>query len=177
MLTTATQVSSLLLVVTFAWASAAKVLRWRRWRDALARYRLGGALERVALVGVPVAEALVVVLLVMGLVKIGAALVMALISAFSLAVVRARGFEGDRLPCGCFGRATARDYREMLVRNALLAFLAAVVLLIAVVAGARNVTLPYPSGGDVVPAALVVAGLAVGVWLLRQVNVSLRRRT
>jgi hypothetical protein len=174
MLSTVIQVSALLLVATFAWAGLAKAFRWRRWRAALSRYRLGPTLERAALLGVPATELAVVVLFVMGEVRIGAALVVALVSAFSIAVVRARGLEGDKLPCGCFGASHSRDYKEMLIRNALLAALAAGVLLLARVGGA-GASAP-PARAEIVPALLVAIGIGVGAWVLWQVGTSLRRR-
>ncbi|MFN2488328.1 MAG: MauE/DoxX family redox-associated membrane protein [Actinomycetota bacterium] len=172
MMAAATHVSALLLVLTFAWASLAKLVRWSRWRTALERYHLGPALTPLVLFGVPLVEAGVVALLLAGEVRLGAALVVSLISAFSLAVLRARSLEGDRLPCGCFGRASARDYRQMLLRNSLLGALAAIVL---IVAGAR-LSVAAPQRGELVPAALVVAGLAFAGWLVWQAATALRRR-
>jgi hypothetical protein len=171
MLDVAVTISSVLLGFTFAWASAAKAVRPRRWRDALERYRLGRAVHPVALLGVPVAEAAVVALIFAGRTRAAAALVLALISAFSLGVLRARSLGGDSLPCGCFGRASTRDYREMLVRNASLGALAAILLLSD---GDARSSAPAP--GDALPALLTAVGVLLLAWVTRQVGLVFRRR-
>ena len=165
-------VCHVVLVGVFAWALLAKLVRFETWRAALARYRLGFAVERAAAFGVPAAEGAVAVLLVWGDVRIGAALALALLSAFSLAVLRARATSGNRIPCGCFGAASTRDYREMLGRNAVLAAAAAGVLL----AGRARVSWTAPEGAEVLAAALSAAGVALAAWVLRQAGPSLRRR-
>jgi hypothetical protein len=170
MLATFARVASLILALTFAWAALAKAARPARWRDALRHYRLG-PLERVASFGVPVAEAGVAALLALGRDRVGAALALALVSGFSVVVMRARLERGSRLPCGCFGGTRARDYRSMLARNGLLGTLAAFVLLLGAVEGAAA-----PGGADMLPAALVGVGIAVGCWLVWQTSTSLRRR-
>ena len=164
---------ALLLACVFAWAALAKLVRPARWRSALGRYGLGDRIERVAAYGVPAAEATAALLLLWGDARVGAALGLALVAAFSLAVLRARSLSGDRLPCGCFGGASTRDYREMLGRNALLAAASAVVLL----AGRRDIALTLPAGGDRIAPTLTAGGLALLLWLVRQAAGSLRRRT
>ena len=155
------------LAIVFGWASVAKLLRPRRWRAALDGYRLPSPVARSASLGVPGAEAAVAGLVVAGATRSGAALALALLAAFSLAVVRARHLAGDRLPCGCFGRAAVRDYRTMLIRNALLALLAAVVLL-----AGRDIALgrglDVPSSGELIPAALLCLGTGLVVYVLRR---------
>jgi hypothetical protein len=170
MLVTAARFASLLLAATFVWAAAAKALGWRRWRDALARYRLGRA-EALAAAAVPAAEAGVGALLLSGAYRPGAALAVALVSAFSFAVVRVRALEGDDLPCGCFGRVPVRHYRELLARNALLAGLAVVVL-----ASSARTGLSAPGSSETLPAALATAGVVATAWLVRVAGTSLRRR-
>ena len=171
--TAAAQVSALVLAGTFAWASVAKVAAWSRWRDALGRYRLGRVVEAAAAVGVPIAEIVVVVMLVVGAAKAGAALSIALISSFSLAAARVRAVQGDRLPCGCFGRTSTRAYKEILLRNAALGALAAVVLL----ADDDVVLLRAPEPMAVVPIVLTVAGIVAAGWLVWHASAALRRRT
>ena len=154
--------AALLLAAAFGWAAAAKVTRLPAWRIALAGYRLPEGLERVVFAGVPVVEVVVVALLVAGgdAGSAGAALAVALLGAFSIAVLRARRLQGDRLPCGCFGGSGDRDYRAMLVRNALLGVLAALALV-----APDLVTISAPRSSQAVPVALAAAGLALVVWL------------
>ena len=153
-----------LLAVAFAWAAAAKAARPRAWKEALGGYRLPRGLGHAALVGVPVAEGAVAALLVAGgdAAKAGAAGSVALLSAFSATVLRARRLRGDRLPCGCFGGGGNRDYRLMLVRNATLGAVAAAILSIPRVAS-YEVDAPAPS--QVLPAVLAASGLVLIVWL------------
>jgi hypothetical protein len=172
MLAAATQLCAALLAATFAWAGVIKVVRRHRWRDALRRYRLGRTLERAAFVAVPAAELLVVALFLSGAVKAAAALSVALVAGFSLAVVRARGFEGDSLPCGCFGGDERRDYRDMLVRNALLAAVAGIVLIAAPVGDG---VASAPVAADAVPAALALGGIGLALWVASRAGRFLRR--
>lgn len=153
--------------MVFAWSAVAKLIRHGTWRGVLARYRLGrwGALVAVA---VPPVELAVPALILGGATRAGAALALLLLVPFSLAVLRARALEGDRLPCGCFGKANTRDYRTVLARNAGLGVLSGVILL-----GGPDVSLAegmtFPSTSELLPAALVATGLvtaslvAVGV--------------
>ena len=157
------QLLAAVLSAVFVWSACAKLIRYREWQVALAGYRLPEPVERAARPGVPVAELLVPLLFVLGNVGAGAALVVALVAAFSLAVLRARALEGDRLPCGCFGRTKAHDYRLMLVRNSVLGVLAGALLL-----AGHDVPLfdgvGAPDASEALPITLSVAGLvAVGV--------------
>ncbi|MBA2426140.1 MAG: hypothetical protein H0V60_03540 [Actinobacteria bacterium] len=166
MAATLEHLAALLLGLTFAWAGAAKLVRWREWRSALGGYGLG-ATEAPAAVGVPAAELMAAGLIASGSTRSGAALTMALLAGFSLTVVRARSSRGDRLPCGCFGGTSERDYRTMLARNALLAVLA-----VPVVTAGADIDLlaavSVPSGAEIVPAGLAVAGLGLAAWTLRR---------
>lgn len=161
---------ALLLAATFAWAAVAKVLAGARWRAALDGYGLPVPLKAAALALVPLAEAAAAALLALSAARAGAALGLALVSVFSLAVVRARALRGDRLPCGCFGGTTLRRARSLLARNALLAALCAVV----VVSGPRAGTLGAAPAGVLVPVALVVAGVALAFWLAVEAGAHLR---
>jgi hypothetical protein len=169
MLPVAVRVVCLALGATFAWAAIAKLLGWRRWTEALARYRLGRGLQSTASVAVPAAEAVASALLVSGVQGAGAAVAIALLAAFSLAVVRARAF--DDAPCGCLGRADVSDYRHVLARNAVLTAAAAFVLL-----AGREVTTSAATPTPALPVVLVGVGLVAMAWLVRQTYASLWRR-
>ncbi|MGH2753684.1 MAG: MauE/DoxX family redox-associated membrane protein [Actinomycetota bacterium] len=159
------QIPAALLGVVFAWSAAAKLLHHQEWLAALARFRLPPVMERSARVVVPVVEFLVPVLFVAGSVRAGAALVVALVAAFSVVILRARRLEGDRLPCGCFGKSKVRDYRLMLMRNSMLGVVAGILLLqgedVAMFSG-----LGAPRGSEIVPVALVIVGLSAAAWAL-----------
>ncbi len=158
------QFSSIALAGVFAWSALAKLARFPTWRSLLARYRIG-ALEVPARVLVPTAELAVSLLVILQRTFVAAAFALALLAAFSIAVMRLRALEGDRLPCGCFGDVKVRDYRVVLARSALLALLCAVILLrgddVAPLGG-----IALPGRQDAVPVALTVLGLAAVAWLM-----------
>lgn len=163
------------LAVVFAWAATAKLAQWKSWRSSLAAYGVRGRLAAVVAVAVPAAEAGIIALVLTGAGRVAMASVLVLVALFSLGVLRARAHRGDRLPCGCFGKTEARDYRVMLVRNALLAAMAGTVL----VGSDANTALSaaeVPRAPDVLPAFLVAAGLVLAVWMLRHVTNLMRRR-
>ena len=168
------RIAAVLLATLFAWAALAKVVRHRAWSQALRGYKLPGAIEAAARSSVPVVEAAVALLLLVGETHTGAALCLVLVAGFSLVVFRTRRFVGDSLPCGCFGGSKETDYRTMLVRNGLLGGLAAVLLL-----SPRDVRpldgLGIPSTGEALPAVLIAAGVALGAWIVHEVSVSARR--
>jgi uncharacterized membrane protein YphA (DoxX/SURF4 family) len=169
------RVAAALLALLFAWAAAAKVIRLGSWRSELEGYALPRPLRHVALGGVPLLEAAVVALVLVGELPPAGALCIAAVSAFSLAILRRRSVEGDRLPCACFGRSTTRDYRVMLTRNLLLAVTGAVVVLggpgVSVFDGLRA-----PGPGELLPVVLVVAGVTLITWMVVQASTSLRRK-
>ena len=167
------RIASLLLCTTFAWAALAKLLGYGRWTVILERYGLPSALRRVAAPGIPAGEAAIAVTGAFLTPRIGAAAALATLAVFSLAVLRARRINGDKLPCGCFGGSEERHYRTMILRNAFLAALAAAVLL-----GPRSLhplDLSVPTIDDALPAALVVTGLALAAWTALQVSNALKR--
>ena len=168
------RIALLALAALFAWAAVVKILRFGAWRDALAGYGLGRAGEVAAAPAVPITEAVVAALLLFAPARAAAALALAVATAFSLAILRARERRGDELPCGCFGKTKARDFRLMLVRNASLGVLAGLVMLygegVSPLEGWR-----LPSTGELVPAILVIAGLTLALWTARQVVAPLRR--
>ena len=121
--------ASLLLCATFGWAAVVKLLRYERWTAIVDRYALPSFLGTIAKPGVPLAEVAIAVTGVFVSQRVGAAAALAALALFSLAVLRARAINGDKLPCGCFGGSEERHYRTMILRNALLSTLAATVLL------------------------------------------------
>lgn len=161
------RLAAVLLALAFAWSALGKTLSWPAWRTALAGYGLGPA-ERSVAVLAPVGEAAIVFSLLTAA-KLGAALALALLAAFCLAILRARSVKGDRLPCGCFGGTRSRDFRLMLIRNWALMLLCATVLVSdlkgSVVAG------DLPDDFETLPAILVLAGTGLGAWMLKHARV------
>jgi hypothetical protein len=161
------------LAAVFAWAGLAKVVDPARWRRALAGYRLGAA-DRALAMAVPLAELAVAALLLSGRHEEGAALALALLAVFSAAVLRARSLQGDRVACGCFGRARTRDYRSLLGRNAALGALATFTL--AGRATGPLVDLPPVRADEALPIALTAIATALGMAMLRMAVRALRER-
>ena len=168
------RVVAALLALVFLWSGTAKLARRAAWMEALRAYRLSRPVEALAAPGVVIAEWIVVAMLVAGATRAGAASALALLSAFSIAVLRARAVQGDRLPCGCFGGRDRRDYRTMIVRNGVLGAMAALILITG-----RDVSLfdgfRMPGSSEVVPAVLVAAAVVVLVWMVLYVIVWARR--
>ena len=166
-------VAAAALAITFAGAAVAKAAAPRSWRRALSGYGLAPAVERFAAVAVPLAEATVPVLVLVGFAPAAGIVAVVLLALFSAAILLARSRRGDRLPCGCFGGARVRDYRAMLTRNAVLAgvgFLSAVRAPISSTGG-----IAAPGREDLLPAAIVVVSLAVAAWTLARGLYVLRR--
>jgi hypothetical protein len=167
-----TFVSALALAIAFAWAAVSKIVSFQRWRRALRGYGLPGRLERAALWGTPALEATAAGLTLTGPIEIAGALILALLATFSIVVLRARAISGDRLPCGCFGGTTDRDYRLMLIRNAVLG-LPAAALVLSGDAGLID-RLESLQGSDILPLGLVLLAGGLIVWtttgLLAMVN-------
>ncbi|HVM34139.1 MAG TPA: MauE/DoxX family redox-associated membrane protein [Actinomycetota bacterium] len=165
----------IVLAGTFAWAAAAKVIRFPQWRDALRALALPVPVEAVALWGVPAAEAAVVAAIAGGAAKVGAAGALALLAAFSLLLFSVRRTHGRRVPCGCFGRASTRDASIMFVRNAALALCAT-----AVLAGPEDLDpggrAGMPGAAEFWPAVLVAVGVIAAALVLWQVDAAARRR-
>lgn len=152
------------LGLVFGWSGVAKLTRFGTWRSVLEGYRLPASAPLA--MAVPLVELVVPALVVVGESRAAAALALTALASFSAAIVRARAMKGDRLPCGCFGDADERDFRWLLARNAALGLLAG-----AVIAKGRDLELleglGAPTGSDVVPVVLVVAGISVIVWLFK----------
>jgi len=168
------EIAAAVLAVAFAWAAVSKVASPRSWRRALSGYGLPAGVERVTAVGVPVAEASVPLLVLLGFPQVAGVAATVLLIAFSGAILVARARRGDRLTCGCFGGARVRDYRAMLARNALLACVGLVTALGASDAVVRP-RIAAPGREDLLPAAIVVMSLAVASWTLGRGLYLLRR--
>jgi len=169
------QIAGSLLVVVLGWAAVAKVADRRAWKTALEDYGLGRASRTAAYVGVPVAEAAIVVVMLLFSTRAAGALTIALLASFSLALLRAKEIKGARLPCGCFGKATERDYRLMLLRNAGLGALATVVLLSGPEEGLL-VEAGIPDGSELGPAALALVGVLIAWWTVKQTTSAWRKK-
>ncbi|HET6770018.1 MAG TPA: MauE/DoxX family redox-associated membrane protein [Actinomycetota bacterium] len=170
---TAVDLAPWAISVLFGWAAVAKLARLSSWRTTLRGYGVRRPLGMLALPLVPVAEAAVPVLALLGRIRESATLALILLIIFSGAVIHARRAQGRRLPCGCFGKKKSHDYRALLLRNLALGLLAG-----AAIAGrpARPVleSLRWPHVGEALPALLVLLGLALGTSAIAQI---LRLRT
>lgn len=170
------RVAVLLLSLAFAWAAAAKVLAYDRWRSILVRYGLPGGSARIAAPVVPIAELAAAVILWISP-WLGAIYTVLLLSLFSLAILRARQRNGDRLPCGCFGGSEERHYALMLWRNGLMGALAALVFFTPESDKETAIaTLSSPSSGEILPVVLVVVGVVLVLWVAWQAVSSFRHR-
>ncbi len=131
-------------------------------------------MEGAARGAVPVLELGVAALPFLGLASTAGLVSLAVLGAFSLAIVLARARVGRRLECGCFGTSSVRDYRALLARNAALA-------LVAAIAWRDGVDLPVgaslgvPAGADLLPAGLVALGLGLSAWVGAHAVVAVRR--
>jgi hypothetical protein len=157
-------VAAVALAIAFGWAAVTKVVRARRWRRSLQWYGFGGFEGTVAL-GVPVVELGIGVLPFVGLPSTAGVLSLWVLAALSVGIVAARIRNGPRLDCGCFGAARVRDYRLLLARNGALA----IVALVAWRRGADTwigADVVAPSGGELVPVALVALGLVLATLVV-----------
>ena len=143
------------LAVAFGWAAISKVVGARSWRRALHASVLPARIEHVVGWAVPLVEALVPALTLVGRGRAAAALAIAALAVFSIALVRAARVHGIRVPCGCFGR-TVVDVRAALARNAALVAVAVFVSIDA----PPDPALTAPSGPDLLPAIVAAGSLA-----------------
>jgi hypothetical protein len=153
---------TLLLAGTFAWAAAAKTIRRNEWREAVRGQGLPRPIEALAELLVPLSEASVAILLLLGRVGEGSWLALLLLTVFSLALVRARRLGDGRLPCGCFGGRARGSVSWLLARNAVLLVVGGAALVQAV-----PIPLETPGPQDALPALLTLAGSALAVSLAR----------
>lgn len=163
-----------MLALAFGAAAGAKLVRPRAWRRSIASYRLPRSTERAVAAIVPLVEFGVLAIAVFGLASTAGLVSLVVLGLFSAAILSARFRVGRRLDCGCFGAVRARDYRLLLLRNAALAAAAALAWRDGVddpiVEG-----LGVPSGGELLPAALAIAGLGLAAWLGTRTASVLRR--
>ena len=163
------------LGAAFGWSAGAKIARPASWRRVLAAYGLPPWLQRTSVIGVPVAEVAMVGLVVVEMHRSAGIAALAILVALSAAILQARRRVGNVVACGCFGTSVARDYRILLLRNALLAGAASIAALGGV--DASRISVPgLPTAGDALPAALAVAGIVVAAWMLASSLRSLRVR-
>lgn len=170
---TLARIASLLLASAFSWAAVAKLSELRRWRSVVGRYGLPPSVAVLATPAVPVGELAIAVTIVAISPRVGALLSLTVLAMFSLAILRARAINGDRLPCGCFGGSAERHYQTMMLRNGGLGTLAGIVLL-----SQPNLepALPsMPSMGEALPALLTLAGATLTLWIAWHATTSLRR--
>ena len=156
------------------WAGVAKVTAYSRWKAVLARYGLPSGVRAVAGPFVPALEVATAITIAFFSARVGAAAACALLAAFSLAILRARAINGDRLPCGCFGGSESRHYTTMMWRNAFLVVLAALVLRAQPAVDVVGPSLPQ--GGEWIAAGLVAVGGALVLWMAWQVSSAFRHR-
>jgi hypothetical protein len=125
---------------------------------------------RAARWAVPIAEAIVPLLVLLGRPRAAGAWSLVLLAGFSLELIRIR--RGGRVPCGCFGARRTVPASTALLRNGALA--AAAVLVVALGEPSSALRGPgAPGAGDAVPFVLaagsVVAAAAVAwraiAWL------------
>jgi len=154
------------LASVFSWSAVSKAVGAKRWRRTLAAHRLPSAAERIASWSVPLGEAFVPVLVLMGSARAAGAWSLSLLVVFSMELVRVRRLVDGRVPCGCFGGRDAVDVRAALVRNAGLGLLATVVALF----GLDRPAIRWPGApgtADLVPfvlALVAVLATALTAW-------------
>jgi hypothetical protein len=144
----------------FAWAAASKLVAPGRWRRALGAHALADPAAGIARWGVPVAEAFVPALVVLGRPRAAGVWATALVLGFTLEILRIRPGAAGRVPCGCFGSRSTVRTSTALLRNAALA---AAGILVAI-RGSSGEAIAWPArpvASDVVPLALALGSLAV----------------
>lgn len=144
----AASISAVVLAVVFGWAAVAKLARLDATRRAFADLGLPAA-PALGL-AVPVVELAVAVLLVVRP-AVGAAFALALLAAFTLVVIRAVS-SGSASGCACFGTRRVEPVGPSdVVRNGLLAALA------AVATGTSRLVLPSAAAIAIMVAVLIAA--------------------
>ncbi|HSL67976.1 MAG TPA: MauE/DoxX family redox-associated membrane protein [Actinomycetota bacterium] len=166
--------SAAVLGAAFGWSAGTKIARPASWRRVPGAYGLPPRVQRISVIGVPVAEVAIVGLVVVGMHRTAGIVALAILAAFSAATLQARRRFGNVLACGCFGTSVERDYRILLLRNAVLAGGASIAALGGV--DAPRISVSLPTDGDALPAALAVTGIVVAAWMLASSLRSLRVR-
>ena len=152
------------LGLTFTAAAVTKLARGAAWRRTLAAYRLPGGVSRLVASVIPIVELVIVGLVVVGLGATAGLVSLVALVSFSAAIVVGRVRSGRRLGCGCFGGSTTRDYRVLLARNLALAGIALGAWRMGEDAPLVR-SLREPGGADLLPAALIVLGVALAAWV------------
>ena len=148
------------LALAFGWAAISKVADVGAWRRTLAAHGLPRGVEAAATFVVPLAEAIVPLLVASGLTRAAGGWASMLLIAFTAEAVRAWRRFGPQVPCGCFGGREAVAPPALLLRNAALAALAIGVVV-------RTPPPPVfewpgrPGPDEFLPMVLVIAGLGV----------------
>jgi hypothetical protein len=152
------------LAAVFAWSGLTKILRPERWTADVRRYRLPQSMKRIVVLTVPWIELTIAVALLAGWPWIGGTVALVMLGAFSFAIIRLHRILGTKaVPCGCLGGTSKRDYRLLLLRNALLAFGAFV--LVAAVPNHFDERYPAASGAVVLLAAVLLIA-AASAWAI-----------
>jgi Methylamine utilisation protein MauE len=169
-------VAAAALALTFGAAAVAKLARRTAWLRTLGSYGLRPGATGLAGLGVPAVELGIAVLVLAGLGSSAGLVSIVALVAFSGAIVLGRVRAGRRLDCGCFGGSGIRDYRLLLGRNLALAAVAFVAWRAGEDAPLVR-SLGEPAGADLLPVALVVAGLALAVWVGAVASAGVGRRS
>jgi Methylamine utilisation protein MauE/Cytochrome C biogenesis protein transmembrane region len=164
--------AGLLLAAVFAWAGLIKLVRPTVWRAALDGYALPHKVRPLAASIVPPAELAVAAVLAFGDLRLGSAAALAMLAAFSIAILRVRRSGESALPCGCLGTLRTRPVHQLLARNALLAALG----LMAMLDPAADAPIALPDPSQILPALLTVAGAGLVVLAAREVAALRRTR-
>jgi hypothetical protein len=150
------------LALAFTWAAVSKPAGFTAWRRTIAAHELPPRIEAAAVMGVPIAEALVPVLAICGWTRASGVWALTLTVVFTAEALRAWRRFGAQVPCGCFGGREPVSPAALLLRNLALA-------VVAVAAALRPPPDPtfswpgWPAPSEYLPMALVIAGVAVAI--------------
>lgn len=148
------------LAVAFTWAAVTKAVGFGAWRRTIAAHALPRGVEAAAVIGVPVAEALVPVMAICGWTRASGVWALVLIVVFTAEALRAWRRFGAQVPCGCFGGREPVSPPALLLRNVGLAVIGALVALRP--PPEPTFALPgWPSPNEYLPMVLAIAGVAV----------------
>ena len=164
---TAVLLTRVLLAVVFATAGVGKLLDLKASRESLRDFGMPAGVANAAGVLLPIAELVTAVLLLLApTAQIGAVLALLLLGAFIFGIARAmrQGFAPD---CNCFGQIhSAPAGRQTLIRNGILAALAAFVL-IGGGGPAIDGWIGDRSAAELAALVGVVAAVGLGAWALQ----------
>lgn len=155
--------AAVVLAATLTWAAIGKARSPRSSERAVIAFGVPRRLAPVVAMALPPTELAVAVMLI-AVPRIGALVAVALLGAFSVAVLRViRTASGDPVLCACFGAATAPVSPATLARNLVLVAAA------AVTAVATNPVRQVPAFTSVVTmtSLAVIAAVAVSLTAMR----------